>query len=67
MTRWQVDDTIIRNPGGEIVATITPDLRAIQRQELINHLLYAVGKAYRRGFEDGQRDSDSILQEPKEL
>lgn len=64
---WRVDDLIVRNPGGKIVATIVEDLSSIERQELIRHLTYAVGAAYHRGFEEGQREPDGILEEPDDL
>jgi hypothetical protein len=67
MTGWQINGDIVRNPGGDIVMTIAPDLRAIQRQELIDRVVFAPRKAYRRGHEAGQADPDGICDPPDDL
>jgi hypothetical protein len=67
MTGWQINADAIRDPGGTIVATIVPDLDSIRRQELIRRLIFAPNSAYRRGFDDCQRDPDGICDVPDDL
>jgi hypothetical protein len=50
--KWRIEGDEIRNPRGEIVALIVKTLPAIQRQELVKHVVDGARLAYLRGRED---------------
>jgi len=64
---WRIEDDFILNPRGEIVARLIPNLSALRRRELIDHVENAERRAYAKGRQDAEEGVRAeIYEEPED-
>jgi hypothetical protein len=59
---WRVEADRILNPENETVAIIPPDLSALRRRELIDHVENAARRAYAKGRQDAEEEERTTIE-----